>query len=426
MKNKSSKIAFFAFTSQIVRVLSGPLSLVVLSSNFSSEQLSFYYTFFSLIAMQQLLEMGIGFTIKQAIAHAYSAISHTTVKNYNRNIQNYFTFSLLWFVGIALFIILIGLLGVIFFSDYVGNIEWYKPWICLIAATSIFILFNPLQLLLEGCQYQIELNKAKIFSSIASITSLIFSIISGLELYSIAVSAIFGNLTMYICLYVPLKKLYIELDGFVNLMLPVKDVFDDLKNMLAKISFVWILGYFFWNSFNLIAFKFVDLVTAGKLALTLAIVRSCFNVSESLVSSQVTLYSNYIAINEEWKSRKIFYKSLTMVVTLFLLAFILIFSIKKIAPDFQIFDKVLDDYNVFLIFTYFLVINIINCLANYCRCFKKEPFFYLSTAMNIIIPLLFFLQVFYWNNISFLLLNITILFFLIWSFRIFNQTTVSK
>ena len=103
MKNKSSKIAFFAFTSQIVRVLSGPLSLVVLSSNFSSEQLSFYYTFFSLIAMQQLLEMGIGFTIKQAIAHAYSAISHTTVKNYNRNIQNYFTFSLLWFVGIALF-----------------------------------------------------------------------------------------------------------------------------------------------------------------------------------------------------------------------------------------------------------------------------------------------------------------------------------
>lgn len=37
----------------------------------SDAEMSFYYSFFNVIAIQQMLEMGFGFVLKQYIAHAY-------------------------------------------------------------------------------------------------------------------------------------------------------------------------------------------------------------------------------------------------------------------------------------------------------------------------------------------------------------------
>ena len=57
-----------------IRVFLGPITLLVLAKNLSTEELGFYYAFFSLTAMAQLLEVGMSSVLKQYYSHSYAIL----------------------------------------------------------------------------------------------------------------------------------------------------------------------------------------------------------------------------------------------------------------------------------------------------------------------------------------------------------------
>lgn len=426
---KEKKVAALALSSQSLRLLSGPITLLVISSELSPEVMSFYFSFLSLIAMQQLLEMGLGFTVKQFIAHAYHEDDNTWSSISIMKIKAYYKFSMIWFLVLAIFIVIVvGLFGAWFFSSYSGDIAWEYPWLALVLSTGLTTLVTPVQFLVEGCQKQIEYYKARLISGVINAIVICFSLLSGLGLYSLSLSVIFSNLALYFILRYEIMSILVVFNkNKIESNAPsVKDTFFEMWPMLSKMSLTWCTGYFFWNSFNLLAFKFLSTEMSGKFGFTLLLARSGFAIAESVVASQSTLYSQSISKGDIQKAKHDFNKS--MIASLFILfsgysIFVVGFYIY---PQFYMFEKVLNVESTIQIFIYFFLLLPVLLQANFCRCFKDEPYVNLSLFCNFSVPIVFYFSLVMFNEVVFAVLLPLSIIFILWSMKIMNKTAIIK
>ncbi len=422
---KYSSIASVAFLSQALRVISGPLAILFVARHLSNEEMSFYYSFFNVIALQQILEMGLGFVIKQYIAHDYKVDQENilTVDSI-ANIKSYFTFSCFWFLFVALFVFfIVGLFGIWFFSSYQGDIVWQSPWWAIVVITSISTLVTPIQFLLEGCQQQLSLYKGRVFSALVSAFSLCISLYYGAGLYSVAVSLLCSNLALYVFIYKPSAELLNKVFS-VSASKTIRKTFVEIWPMLSKLSVTWIMGYFFWNSFNLIAFKFLPLELAGRFGFTLSLARAGLSISESLVASQTTIYSNYISMGKSALAKSKFEQLAYLSCFILVIGYALYMVGALYFSAFFLFDKALDIKQAMWVFCYFILLLPVLLQANYCRCFKREPYFHLSMFVNIQVPVVFFLICYFTRQPLFLYLLPFSLLSLTWSFFIYKNNAV--
>lgn len=399
--------------------------MLTISNKMSSEEIAFYYTFFSVIAIQQVLEMGVGFTLKQYIAHAFKIDGNIWVEESKYCIKGIFDFSIKWYFSISLFIFFgVGYFGIQFFSNIHSVVDWKSPWILVVTLTAVFVTLIPFQLIVEGCQDQIVLFKSQLISSIINCFVLVISIVSGLGLYSIAISVAISNLVLYSLLYTNVGDKYV---GLFNLKSEstFKSIFNKIWPMLSKISITWILGYFFWNSFNLISIQDLPLVLAGKFALTLSLALAGYNIVSVIVNSQTTIFSSHISSGELKKALTIFKKLNLMSIGILILGYGVYFVVELLIPEFYIFNKTLSSEYTFYIFVYCLLLLPVTNQANFSRCFKKEPYFYLSLCSNLTVPIVFYFTCAITNEPNFIYLLLPCIFFLIWSNYIFNKTLKS-
>lgn len=178
-------------------------------------------------------------------------------------IKSYVNLAFLWFSFVAFCVlVLIGPFGYFFFYGNTGTVNWIYPWCLLITITSISIIFIPFQILIEACQEQVELYKARALSAIISAFSLCVALYCGFGLYSIAISFLCSNvlLNLLIAKTIFIAKILIRVKAHQSRISSLREI----RPMLSKISFVWVTGYFFLNSFNLIAFKNLSLELAGQ------------------------------------------------------------------------------------------------------------------------------------------------------------------
>ena len=421
---KHRTIASAAFLSQVLRVISGPLTILFVARNLSSEEMSFYYSFFNVIALQQILEMGLGFVIKQYIAHDYKVDQENVLTiDSIASIKSYFTFSSLWFLFVALFVfVIVGLFGIWFFSSYQGDIVWQSPWWAIVVITSIATLVTPIQFLLEGCQQQLILYKGRVFSALVSAFSLCLSLYYGAGLYSVAVSLLCSNLALYVFIYKPSVELLSKV-FLVSSSKTIRKTLAEIWPMLSKLSVTWIMGYFFWNSFNLIAFKLLSLDLAGRFGFTLSLARAGLSIAESLVASQTTIYASQISNGNADSAKIKFEKLMLLSCTVLFLGYFLYSFVAIFFRDFFVFTKALPIKETILIFIYFLLLLPVLLQANFCRCFKEEPYFYLSMFVNIQVPLVFFSVCYYVRQPSFEYLLPFSAFVFLWSCELYKKTT---
>lgn len=410
-----------ALFSQVIRLISGPVVLLIISSKFSTSEISLYYTFFSVVAIQQVLEMGVGFTIKQFISHAYKKNDNTWTLNSKMEIKSYLVFSQKWYFLISLFIFfVIGLVGYVFFSSKDLNFDWETPWFLMILVVGFFVNFIPFQLIAEGCQQQVILFRANIVYSIVNSFVLSVFILFGFGLYSISAALLFSNIFLYLILLAKLRKVFFslyEVDSLNNF----KSVFKKIWPMLSKISVTWILGYFFWNSFNIIGFKLLPIDLSGQLAFTVTLALTGYNIVSVIINSQTTIFSNLISKGKVEQALSVFKRSHYISMCLCFMGYSLFLLLHLLLPELNIFNKTLPIKDLIFIFLYFYMLLSVTNKANFSRCFKKEPFFYLSMACNILIPVFFYLicKIKKYPDFSYLLI-LSVVFHL-WATYIFNN-----
>ncbi|MCD9539151.1 hypothetical protein [Photobacterium carnosum] len=409
--SKNFKVAGLSSISRAVKIFIAPITLLVISKKLSSEELAFYYTFFSLISMQQLAELGIGHVIKQYISHAYILdLDGNITNNAKKEIKGFYQLSKFWFDGVALFLlIVVGISGYYYLSLSNSNINWNIPWVLLVFSTAISTRIMPIQLLLDGTQNQVIIQKVNIYSSIINSVVLCFMLYIGCGLYSISIAIFLSFIMMYIMMvkssvFFNIKKEILEYDIFIDL----KKIFSDVFPLLSKVSIVWALGFIFWNSFNFISFSLLNIDDAGKIIFAIALAKAGFGISESLTQGQSTIFSNLIGNKKEVEARVIFKKYFKVSIIVLLIGYISFFIFWNIFPDFYIFNKLPNKLIVSQIFLFHFILLYMIIINNFIRCYKIEPFIKQSISMSVFLPVIYYISLKIDVNYAFLSSSILI------------------
>lgn len=407
----TNKLAIYSVLSKMIKVLSGPLSLFFVAKYLNEAEIAIYYTFISIVMMQQLLEIGVGSVILQHIAHVteYDGNKLTLLSNMKVSKLMNFTFS--WFLIVAvLIILLVWPIGVLFFTSIDGaQGVWEKPWFCLILVTSLSVYLTPIRIFTEAVQKQEKLFLSQLISSIISSLTLWGSLYFELGLYGISLSAISALLVLNTLIFKCFSR---ELDVFDTISINIEnflEVFKWVWPLLKNVSLVWLFGYFFWNSFNLFAVQRLDLKVAGGLLFTIAIARTGYQVASSLMNSQIARISWLVAEKKYKEAFKLHRKFLVLTIISALSGYGLVTFFIRHELFSVVTDKLLPWNESALIFLFYTLVLIMASSNQLSRCYKIEPYVKVSilNSLVVVIAANFLLEISF--SLTFIILSIYIL-----------------
>ena len=375
------QLAVLSIAVKGVRLLTAPLTLFLVGEYLSESELAFYFAFLSIVAAQQLLEAGMGHVIRQYVAHLDYG---------NRSkIQEYFGFALVWFGGLSLLILLLVGAGGHFYLESFGRsgVDWQKAWWCLVIGAALMNLTIPFQVVLEGAQKYLVVRWAQLFSALLSFIASIWVILGDAPLYSPGIALIVGAIFLNLLLVGPSLAIGAVIKSFIS-------VFKEFWPLLSKVSIVWFFGYFFWNSFSLIAFAKLEAEEAGRIMLAVAVARAMMSVMESSTSGQMALYANLISKGSVRESYKRFtlYRNISGAILLMGYALVAMLASSGFL-DLALLNKLPSFWVVISVFLFYCLVYVYVTQNNYIRCFKSEPFVWLSILNAMVIPLVFYLSV---------------------------------
>lgn len=371
--------------------------------------------------MQQLAELGLGQTLRLHIAHAFKMDESGWCFNSKKEIKQYYSLSVKWFLVVALCtIIIIGPAGIYYYHSYQGDIIWEGPWVSLVLVTALTIIITPIQITIESLQHQISVFKAQTYASIINSISLCLLLFSGFGLYAIALSLFISNLIVLIFLWGKIKWLR-------NNLMPVPVdtnffvVFKEIWPLFSRVAVVSVFGFLFWNGFNLIAFKVYEPSYAGQVILSITLARAGYGFSESILYGQITYISNLIS-NKKYNEAMIVYKKNTYIaLTILLIGYVFFLLLMYLFPEFYLFKKIVGSSYLISIFVFFIILLFLTSGNNYVRCFKTEPFVKVSIFHGVMVPTLFYLSSVFYEGYYLYPCSLVLIVSLILSKRISNK-----
>ncbi|WP_394142054.1 hypothetical protein [Vibrio chagasii] len=393
--------SLYSLVSKLIKIVTGPLVLIVVSNYFTPDEMTFYFMFFSVLAFKQMAELGIGYTLKQYISHVYRGVNTTDEV---REIYEYISFAFLWYIIVAFFIaIVIGFGGYLYLSSYNGYLNWQPAWYLFIFVMFLFTFFFPIQIVLESCQLRSVVYKGKLVYSVVYSISLSLAIYMDAGLYSISISLFISNLCNYITLVPKYKTLIAKVKSKIkNKKNNYRLTFSRVSPLLLRVTIVWGAGYFFWNGFNLIAFKVMPIEEAAKFIFTIACCKVGYSIADSIMQPQLTKFANLISQGEVLKAEAIYSKYRKAALFLLILGYTFVGVIYN-NFEIEMFSR-FSDYIVYSqISFYYSCVFLLTSKNNFIRAFKVEPFVVMSILDVIFIFGFFYVSIVFSFELCFIL-----------------------
>lgn len=369
-------------------VMSGVITLWLITHYLSLELQGYYYTFASILALQIIFELGLGTVLLQFTSYEMPGLKFINGYLSGDKVKldrllSLIRFAIKWYsviaIGIVSFIIPIG--GAFFseqgdFLSVNSSAQWLVPWISLVACSALSLWITPILSIAEGCGFVARIAKLRLIQTLISSVLMWSALLSGFGLYATAASsfALFcvGVIWIKLHFYKVIKQAFTRDTEFASFISWKKEILP----LQWRIAVSWLCGYFIFNLFNPIAFKFYGAEFAGKLGMSITIVNLMLSLSLSWIMTKAPLFGNYIAQDKK-KELNILYDTTFKQSVLFLCVVItganaILFILNKI--EMPIADRLLSP-------TYFMLLcltaignHIVACQATYVRAHKVEKY----------------------------------------------------
>ncbi len=165
---------FFAISARLWQFIAGPITVILIGTFFSREVQGYYYTFWSLIALQTVFDFSFQQVIVNFASHEWEKLALTTdhrVEGDDDSVSRLASLlrrSLFWYaVAAVAFFVIVGAAGLAFFAQSPSSdqLVWRMPWLALVALTALTFWTTPCLAVLEGCNqvrsvYQLQFVRA--------------------------------------------------------------------------------------------------------------------------------------------------------------------------------------------------------------------------------------------------------------------------
>lgn len=394
------RAVFFGLLTRAWGLCAGPVTAILIATNFSPEIQGYYYTFATILALQVFVELGLGTVMVQFASHEWSKLNldksgHIVGdKDALSRLISIANVGSKWFlIGGLLVTIGLGIGGYIFFSTSPNfSINWVSPWFLLCFVTGITICLVPVWSLLEGCNQVTRLYTFRFFQGAITSITVWTAIMTGAGLWTTSIS---GIATLFCSIFF-LKKHYWNFLKTLLFSKPKGTQISwrtDMFPMHWRIMVTWTCSYLYWSLFTPVLFRYHGPIVAGQMGMTWGIIGLIGSISGAWIAPRVPQFGMLIAQEKYadldrlfWKITKISIGIATLVaLTCWLGIYILNIIENPIAVRFA--SRLLPPLPAGFFLLGQLVNNAAMPFGSYLRAHKKEPVMVISVILSILTAL---------------------------------------
>lgn len=378
-KKLFDKDLLYTGINQMWRLISGPLYLLFIPLFLTEEVQGYWYTFVSLSALSVFADLGFTNIVLQFSAHEFAYLTFDkdfTAFGSDLNLGrlgSLFIFVIKWAVLMIVIIFpIILLIGIIMFSSKNTSINWFLPWVLYLVGAAINFFNTSILSFIEGCNLVYRVQKIRFEASVFYSLTMFVLLYFRFNLYSLAI-AMFLSSTFIFFHFISVFRKFIK-----QLILLAKEYRYSWKKeffrLMWKYAISFASGYFIFQIYTPIAFKFHGPIEAGKIGLSITLWMAIFNLSNVWIYS-ITPKLNILVSRQDWRMLdRIFFRNLALACITFgigsLIIFVLYIGFKG---RINIIDRFAESpVMVCLSISLFLQL-IITSLAIYLRAHKEEP-----------------------------------------------------
>jgi len=394
-----NKAIGFGVLTRMWSALAGPLTILLIATRFSKVEQGYYYTFSSLLALQIFFELGLLTVLAQFAAHEFAFLAWGEKGEITGNEAHRDRFVDLlgkgfkWYtVSAVLLIIVLIPAGFYFFAQSTANVvdfTWRLPWALAVIGVGCNLLLIPFYAVIAGSGDVTSVNRREMLGGMAGSLIGWLVIACGGGLY--AIPAVTTGTIIVGCVYLFRSKPHLVATAFSHAYGSQKPFhtiswWGEVWPMQWKIALSWMSGYFIFQLFTPVLFKFHGPIAAGQMGMTLSAVNAVQSVCLMWLNTRSPEFGKFIAL-KNWKGldesfNQILKQAMVVCVIISAVVIVVVACLQSYSGIGARFLPVLQII-VFLVAVFGNVV--ISSWAVYMRAHKQEPMLSISIIGAILI-----------------------------------------
>ena len=387
----------FAVMARVWAALAGVVMVLLIARFLSLNEQGYYYTFYSLVALQVLFELGFFYVVLQLAAHELARltiapdgrikgdpVAHSRLASVLQKCVRWYSIAAVLMVATLL------PAGLYFFSKNQhtdASVAWKGPWCLLVVAAAITFQLDPVTAFVEGCGFISDMARMRLVQGLVGSTLAWTAMVTHHGLYSPAMMIVgMGSVQIAFLSGPTLRHL---LTGLLRHHVSGNGIRwrQEVWPFQWRIAITWTSSYLISLLFNPVVFMFRGPIEAGRMGMSINITAAIGAVGIAWVSTKASPMGNLVARGEIAKLDKLFFRTLwqstvllaTGAAGLYLCLVIGGHRFPKLAM------RVLPPWALGLLLVTTLMNHVLFTEALYLRAHKREPFLVQALVVLIII-----------------------------------------
>ena len=381
--NQQRRDLFFTLVNQVWRLISGPITLLLIPLYLSPEQQGYWYLFGSLAALSVFADLGFSNIILQFSAHEFAFLHFTDEgllegeEIYLKKLGSFFKFTIKWISTICVIVFpVIFAIGIAFFvrDQVLGT--YFLPWTLYAIGSLINFFNNSILSFIEGLNKIEAIQKIRFRVAVLNTVVLVVILVLDGNIYALAIGSLLSASSIFISIFGSFRKLLKQLldisKGFVYSWKK------EVVPLFIRYALSFSSGYFLFQMYTPLMHYFHGPVYSGKVGITIALVTAILNMS-SIWMYTIIPKMNMLISQKSWQALdSLFIKRLLLSIGTYLFITLGVFVFLALFGNFWIILKIISRFLpgislVILIVCYFIQL-LINSWALYLRGHKQEPY----------------------------------------------------
>jgi O-antigen/teichoic acid export membrane protein len=375
--------------------ISGPISLLIIAKYLSPDVQGYYYTFFSLLALQIFVELAFSFVINQFASHEWAHLhfdERQAIAGEPRARSRLISlgrFAFKWFAAAGvIFVAGVSVAGYRFFSKSPSHgVVWQFPWLALVAMTGIQLGTLPMYSLLEGCNQISASYRFKLAQAIIASLALWGAFVSGWGLWAAAASSAASS-----CVLIAVFFRYRRFFGAFRSAPSGETIHwkEEIWPMQWRLGMAAVVNYFMFNLFTPVMFRYHGAAVAGQMGMTWSLAMMLQQTAGFWITTKMPRFGILIAKKDYKTLDGLFIRSSLVSLTLIVAGALGVWLLVVLVNDlhFRWSARILPPLPTGILLLASVLLHISACQSAYLRAHKREPLLALNMISSVSIGLL--------------------------------------
>jgi hypothetical protein len=388
----------FNVLARLWSAIAGVVTVLLIARCLTPDEQGYYYTFFSLVALQIVFELGFCFVILQQAAHERVQLVITGDGRVEGDpivlsrLSSILKMSVRWYSVAALLLVVILLpSGFYFFSVHESPEiapSWRCPWALLVVAAALNLLMSLISAFIEGCGFVPLVAKAYLAQVLLGSLLSWSAMATHHGLYAPAM-LIIGFATMQGTFLVMPKPQWRMLATLMKYPIGLHGIHwrREVWPFQWRIAITWLSSYFISQLITPVLFSYQGPVMAGRMGMSLSISTSIGTIGLAWMSTKASPFGSMVARGESGALNRLFFRTLWQSTVLVTAGAVVLFScllvIRHRLPKLSI--RVLPPWAFALLLLTMIMNHVLFSEALYMRSHKREPLLVQSVVVAILL-----------------------------------------